>query len=672
MLSVFRNVLSIVTLCFFTWQIHGASYYVDYSGGSDVSSGASTSSAWKHCPGDPSATGIPSATALNAGDFVFFKGGVPYVLTAKNPSPASQTAAGIALNWFGTSGNPITYDGNSSGTWGSGRAIITDNNSPNDLAAFLGSATVSNLVFRSFYFTQIGGGALPPDPGGTNYAPNGIPAKPGYGIIASQMTGVLVRDCYFGQLGYYQQLAPIGNNSLAGIDIKCSTCNGLTITNCEFTQTRDPVLLGPSGNLFNVNIAHCNFHDQMEWAITVLHLTNTYRSNIYIFSCTFSNTDRYYVSTSQYGQWTGYGEGPHQNCIMMYGAEGDNGSYGLSRAVGDTNVVIYNNYCVNTLGYQGGSTCFWLQDGTSGIICNNVFNNCSANNEIKISGPATNTPLYVVIANNTIYGNATHLDVEGTAAFGYAWTLGTHGRNVIIENNLLSGVGIGNQNDFVFTVQVPASTFSQFTNNVLFNYNFYNSDQTLQATPHSMVYGLWSTSGLYLTTNSSPGTFGWDNNSWTANPLFAMTSKNNVAINDFHLQANSPVIGAGINLTSLGIPALNIDFAGNPRPSTGNWTIGAYQMGTQVQVGTPLTSVSMFAMSTNIIGGQSTELIWSSVNATSVSLTGFGQVPFSGSTNVAPTISTNYIITATGASGSVSTNLAITVLLSPPSQLSAH
>jgi hypothetical protein len=34
-----------------------------------------------------------------------------------------------------------------------------------------------------------------------------------------------------------------------------------------------------------------------------------------------------------------------------------------------------------------------------------------------------------------------------------------------------------------------------------------------------------------------------------------------------------------VNLTNLGIAALNADKAGTPRPATGNWDIGAYQNG---------------------------------------------------------------------------------------------
>ena len=47
-----------------------------------------------------------------------------------------------------------------------------------------------------------------------------------------------------------------------------------------------------------------------------------------------------------------------------------------------------------------------------------------------------------------------------------------------------------------------------------------------------------------------------------------------------HPQSGSAAIGAGENLTSLGISALNRDKAGVSRPSTGAWDIGAYQYDT--------------------------------------------------------------------------------------------
>ena len=93
-----------------------ATYYVDYTNSegtsSDANNGISTSTAWIHCPDDPVATDTSdSKSPLSAGDTVIFKGGITY--SGNIPCAAS-----------GNSGNRITYDGNSAGSWGAGDAII--------------------------------------------------------------------------------------------------------------------------------------------------------------------------------------------------------------------------------------------------------------------------------------------------------------------------------------------------------------------------------------------------------------------------------------------------------------------------------------------------------------------------------------------------------------------
>ena len=42
--------------------------------------------------------------------------------------------------------------------------------------------------------------------------------------------------------------------------------------------------------------------------------------------------------------------------------------------------------------------------------------------------------------------------------------------------------------------------------------------------------------------------------------------------------------GGGTNLSSLGIAALNVDRAGNPRPTSGSWDRGAYQGEVQAEI----------------------------------------------------------------------------------------
>jgi len=87
-------------------------YYIDYEGGSDDANGTSPQTAWKHSPGDKNATGNPKAVELKPGDVVTFKGGVQYLgeLHFKDLQ--------------GAAGNPIVFDGNSAGNYGSGPAVL--------------------------------------------------------------------------------------------------------------------------------------------------------------------------------------------------------------------------------------------------------------------------------------------------------------------------------------------------------------------------------------------------------------------------------------------------------------------------------------------------------------------------------------------------------------------
>jgi hypothetical protein len=89
-------------------------YYVDFVGGNDSNNGTSTSTPWKHCPGDSAATGTANSTAPAAGDKIAFKGGVTY-------GPGA-----ISVKSSGNSGGYITYDGNLAG-WGNGLRAIMQN-----------------------------------------------------------------------------------------------------------------------------------------------------------------------------------------------------------------------------------------------------------------------------------------------------------------------------------------------------------------------------------------------------------------------------------------------------------------------------------------------------------------------------------------------------------------
>ena len=106
----------------------GTIYYVNFADGSDTAAGTSQTTAWKHAPGDPAATGNPKAAKLIGGDEVLFKGGVIY-----------QGSIGIPAS--GTAGKPITYEGTG---WGSGSAILSGQTFVQaTFAAFVGNPSLS-------------------------------------------------------------------------------------------------------------------------------------------------------------------------------------------------------------------------------------------------------------------------------------------------------------------------------------------------------------------------------------------------------------------------------------------------------------------------------------------------------------------------------------------------
>jgi hypothetical protein len=105
-----RVLVAAICLSWGTW-VSAATYYVDFSGGDDARDGLSPATAWKHAPGDAAAADKPAAVKLAPGDTVVFRGGVAY-------------HGAIRVASSGEAGKPITLDGNTSGVFGSGRAIL--------------------------------------------------------------------------------------------------------------------------------------------------------------------------------------------------------------------------------------------------------------------------------------------------------------------------------------------------------------------------------------------------------------------------------------------------------------------------------------------------------------------------------------------------------------------
>ena len=535
---------------------------MDYSGGADSNAGTNTSSAWQHCPGDPLATGVAGSTTLNPGDTVFFKGGVPYVLAATNPTPQSPVG-GITLSWSGTAANPITYDGNSAGNWGSGRAILTDNYGGNNVVAFFSSRGISDINFTSLEFGPIGGAETPPtDPG------QAVAANPGTGLRADGgMTNVSVANCYFHDLGYWFQTAPMSTNSIAGYGIFSVDSAGVTITNCEFTRISNPVTWSTVVSSTNLTIVGCDFHNDIVCAIN-LPMAGGLRDSIFIQNNSFQDWDLAYTN------WTGYGAAPSREGIL------DNSS--TLSFVDGPNIDIYNNtFYDTTTNNAGGTSCISFEGNTSGNVYNNLFIDAPESggfiDVVFDSSVVSNT--LVRIYNNTFYQDwlpPFNLDTNDAAYAISATQLTWEAGDVVdMKNNIHYDALTGSSQNVA--IDMVSSNSPSWTTD--YNcYWYYNTQGYLfHWYPGTNPPDYWLTFP-YLQS------IGWETHGQNNDPQFMSLaygswSPNSIS-NDYHLAAGSPCIGAGVNLSALGLPGLNADRDGTPRPTSGRWDIGAYQYGT--------------------------------------------------------------------------------------------
>jgi hypothetical protein len=205
---------------------------------------------------------------------------------------------------------------------------------------------------------------------------------------------------------------------------------------------------------------------------------------------------------------------------------------------------VYNNY----LHGEWGASRFGPGHQTSGIrlaggpgtmpgalVYNNVVTqplagDCPANGYIFFAPSGSSSAVY----NNTVVG--------GTTQCSYGIWVHFASLNVILKNNIIKNTGRA--------IVV-------------------NSDSSLSASNTNLFYnivGFDDRGTLYETFAAWQGT-GRDTHSVLGDPKLDST---------FHLLAGSPAIGLSVNLTSLGVTALNYDKSGVARPASGVWDAGAY------------------------------------------------------------------------------------------------
>jgi Right handed beta helix region len=244
--------------------------------------------------------------------------------------------------------------------------------------------------------------------------------------------------------------------------------------------------------------------------------------------------------------WDTNADSFHHNGVMVYGTGSSTVLNGL---------VIADNYIHGNMGANETGHIFLDPTGSplgnmpNVLIYNNVLvstSNGPANGYVTVGYGITGAGIY----NNTIFGNGKGAD--GIDAVG-----------AMVENNIVTATYTGEEVDKGHFI-----TGSQY--NVFYGLTGGTQSMCYNGTCYSSVASWNSATGFDPLPPSS-----------IANPNLTST---------YTLGSGSSAIGAGINLTSLGIAGLNIDKDGNPRPSKGAWDIGAYA--SQGSVPNPPTGLS--------------------------------------------------------------------------------
>ena len=380
--------LSAAIFVFFAMGVSNAfssAYYVDFASGNDSNEGTSTAAPWVHCPGDPKAAGYPAGVTLSPGDKVFFKGGVQY-------------NGQVNVKWSGSSGNTITYDGNSAGNWGKGHSII-DAQAKRSYCFVFPSArnyiTINNFELRN---------------GPTTGAPRMIYAR-------NASSYVEVANCVIHNTGNSKPSVTSGMGIWA---------NGSywRIHNNLMYDCYDTAIYLINGASYN-QVYNNEFHDKIRWGVVVksdsgatIQTDNSIHDNYF--------HDIYYYD----------GRGPHTDWVFL----------SLTTNGQINNTKIYNNSCTNskTFADYGGTAIVYIEnsgDNSSGGTINNtlVYNNAIRNPHEYYAADVHATGGNIL---NTYFYNNSFYSSRGCAmlyadSFGTPWTINglTVMNNVWAESN---------------------------------------------------------------------------------------------------------------------------------------------------------------------------------------------------------------------------------------------
>ncbi|HUC01487.1 MAG TPA: putative Ig domain-containing protein [Candidatus Paceibacterota bacterium] len=258
-----------------------------------------------------------------------------------------------------------------------------------------------------------------------------------------------------------------------------------------------------------------------------------------------------------------------------------------------TNVNVYGNYIHDYSNWDTGAADVWHHDGihiwgynddgsdpiSNVNIYDNTFGGSVGTNptaQIFIERNGGNTK-NVSIYNNLVMDTGAGTDNDGLI------TTGQDG-GYKIYNNTIACTNPNNQDIAVGTSNSPNITFiNNLVSGCQLGLMYLGGGSVASGQIHNNIYtggpGNCSQGGDDCFDYGSSGWYGsfstWESQTGETNSTYVSTAN----ISSLGVpQSGSPAIGAGANLTSLGIGTLDSDIAGVARPSSGAWDVGAYEV----------------------------------------------------------------------------------------------
>jgi hypothetical protein len=523
-------------ILFFSLNVFATKHYIDYSTGADGSNGTSTSTPWGHCPGDSAFTGSFTPDAVN-GDTLFFKGGVTY-------------QGHIYCNYNGISASKyFTYDGNLSGSWGTGRSILDCGNKYHQ-GFYDNSNSRSYIAIYNFDVRNV-------QHQNPSWETRGI-------FFHAASTGIKIVNCYVHYIGNWSTInSSWGQDSLDGCGIALTSPTNARIEHNTFDTIGVAIgLSGAIGCLIDSNdVSSCFWGIEMNGDAGPCY-NDTIRRNVihdlYMFDATGS-------SVAPYWQGKLAGEDPHTDFVFIRQGSGTH----PARNVVEQN-LFYNN--LDFASTVGGTAMMFLSYSDSNTVRNNVFINPHSYYTIEFGYGSS----YNNIQNNTVYAPRSLCG----AIYLYPQDAGspTEGPGNKALNN-------------IFYVPKILELDSGNMIGAQFDYNYYYSSNESQAwhrtSANYYTFAAWKT----YSSQDAHSIFSNDAN----NLKFISTTgyPTNCTSMNLNLQGTSPAINVGTTIASF-----NVDYLNTSRPQGAAWDIGAYEYQNTVTIKAGQTYTTLSGLAT--------------------------------------------------------------------------